>query len=440
MAGASSISSRLFMSESRPVRLACFFLYYFCQGLPVGLTAVALPAWLAANGAATADVAAIVATAYLPWSFKFVLAAVMDRYSYLPMGRRRLWLIIAQFLMMAGFLIAAIVAPGPDDVELLIYVTFMVMAGAAMQDVAVDGLAVDILPEADQGTASAVMFGGQSVGRAGAGAGAGFGLQFLGSQTTFLLFLPVIALMIVLAIVVRERPGEKRLPWSRGQASAETLAVQAQDWLAIFRITLRSMVKRDSFVLLGSAGLSRTAEGLLLPLWPILATTYLAYQTGSYSGMISTVDFSMALVAIVAGSFMTTRLGPRMASALVLMAFAALGAFILLGQDLWTIGAVFVGMSCILSLLSTLTSINSNPLRMQLSDKRVAATQFTIYNSLSNLPVSFGATLLVWLGGAEELALVMGTFIVLMLASAALMLVLRIGGAPVRAELVPRVD
>lgn len=440
MAAAAITSSWLVMSENKPVRLSCFFLFYLCQGLPVGLTAVALPAWLAANGAATADVAAIVATAYLPWSFKFVVAAVMDRYSYLPMGRRRLWLIIAQFLMMAGFLIAAMVAPGPDDVELLIYVTFMVMAGAAMQDVAVDGLAVDILPEADQGTASAVMFGGQSVGRAGAGAGAGFGLQFLGSQTTFLLFLPIIALMIVLAIAVRERPGERRLPWTRGQASAETLAVQAQDWLAIFGITLRSMLKRDSFVLLGSSGMSRTAEGVLLPLWPILATTYLAYETSSYSGMISTVDFIMALVAIVTGAYMTTRLGPRMASALVLLAFAALGMFLLLGQDLWIIGTVFVGLSCVWSLLSTLTSINSNPLRMQLSDKRVAATQFTIYNSLANLPVSFGATLLVWLGGAEQLALVMGAYIGLMLVSAAVMLTLRIGGAPARPELVPRVN
>src|SRR5688572_10275012 len=216
-------ATRLVMSDSRAVRLVCFFLYYFCQGLPVGLTVVALPAWLAGSGAPAADVAAIVATAYLPWSFKFVIATVMDRYAYLPMGRRRLWLILSQLLMMAGFMIAAVIAPTAADVELLIYVTFLVMAGAAMQDVAVDGLAVDILPEEEQGPASSVMFGGQAVGRAAAGAGAGVALQYYGSQVAFLCFLPVIALMVIVAIAVRERPGERRLPWSAGETAPASL-------------------------------------------------------------------------------------------------------------------------------------------------------------------------------------------------------------------------
>ncbi len=36
----------------------------------------------------------------------------------------------------------------------------------------------------------------------------------------------------------------------------------------------------------------------------------------------------------------------------------------------------------------------SNPLRMRLRDKRIAATQFiTLYSSLANLPVPLGASL-----------------------------------------------
>ncbi len=52
--------------------------------------------------------------------------------------------------------------------------------------------------------------------------------------------------------------------------------------------------------------------------------------------------------------------------------------------------------------------ITANPLRMQLSDPRVAAAQFTIYNSLANLPVSFGsATVFVWLGATGDLTTTM---------------------------------
>src|SRR5688500_4275125 len=166
-------AQRLVLSENRGVRLFSFFLLYFGQGLPLGFSQIAFPAWLVANGAEETAVAAVIATAFLPWSFKFIPAALMDRYAYLAMGRRRAWLIAAQLLMVAGFGIAALIAPGPDDLGVILYIVFLIGTGSAIQDVAVDGLAVDILREEEQGTASAFMFGGQSVGRAAAGAAAG---------------------------------------------------------------------------------------------------------------------------------------------------------------------------------------------------------------------------------------------------------------------------
>jgi PAT family beta-lactamase induction signal transducer AmpG len=211
------------LSESKVLRLFSFFLLYIGQGLPLGVSTVAFPAWLVANGASEADVAAIIATAFLPWSFKFVPAAVMDRYAYLAMGRRRAWLILAQLLMVAGFAIAALAAPGSDDLQLILYVIFLIGAGSAIQDVAVDGLAVDILPETEQGTASSFMFGGQVVGRALAATAAGFGLQY-GSRATFLFFLPVILLITLYVVFLRERPGEapslERGPCAPGQSHA----------------------------------------------------------------------------------------------------------------------------------------------------------------------------------------------------------------------------
>jgi len=433
-------ASRLVLSESSKLRLFSFFFLYFGQGLPLGLSVIALPAWLAANGAPAADVAAIGATAYLPWSFKWIPAALMDRYSYLPMGRRRLWLIASLLLMMAAFALAAVFAPGVDDVQLLIAIVFMLGAGAAIQDVAVDGLAVDILPEREQGTASSFMFGGQTVGRAAAGAGSGTLLYYFGSQVTFLAFLPVIAAILVYAIVLRERPGEKRFPWSEGRTAPENEVRHVGEWLKILAVTFRSLIKRDSLVLVGSAMLQRTGEGVILVLWPILATTFLTFNEATYSQTISTVDFVMALSAIAVGSFLTLKLGPKRSAMLVFTVQAAMCAFVMLGREYWLTTWVFVGLLCLQTICSTLSSICTNPLRMQLSDPRVAATQFTIYNSVSNLPVSFGATMFAYMGGAEELALVMGVAIALFVGGAVVLSFIGIGQAPVKAEPVPRVD
>jgi PAT family beta-lactamase induction signal transducer AmpG len=428
------------LSESRPLRLFSFFFLYFGQGLPLGINTVALPAWLAANGAPDADVAAIVATAYLPWSFKFLPAALMDRYAYLAMGRRRLWLISAQLIMMLAYLIAAIAAPGVEDIQLLIAISFLIGAGAAIQDVAVDGLAVDILPEREQGTASSFMFGGQTVGRAAAGAASGVLLFYFGSQATFLAFLPVIALVTLFAILLRERPGEKRFPWSRGAPSPVNLDRQVADWLRILLTTLKSLFRRDSLVLVLSSVAQRIGEGMLAPLFPILATSFLLMNEASYSGTISTIDLVMALAAIAAGSFLTLKMGAKRAAMLVFMAEAAMCVFILFGRELWTAMSVFIVLLGVQSILATLSSITTNPLRMQLSDPRVAATQFTIYNSLGNLPVSFGATLFAWLGGSAKLAMVMAVAIALFVIGTLILAMIRVGGTHAETEPVPRVD
>jgi len=430
----------LVLSESRPLRYFSFFLLYLGQGLPLGVSQVALPAWLVANGANEAAVAAIIATAFLPWSFKFIPAAIMDRYAYLPMGRRRAWLIAAQLLMVLGFALAAVLAPGPDDLQLILYIVFLIGAGSAIQDVAVDGTAVDILPDEEQGTASAFMFGGQTVGRALAGAASGFGLQYFGSQATFLFFTPVILLITLYVVVMRERPGEKRFPWSDGTASPVNLERHVGAWWPIFRTTIKSLLLIDSLKLLGAAALSRCASGVFSALWPIIAVAMVGFTTAGYSSMISTTDLVMAIVSIGIGSFLTTRIGPRRASVLVYTTYAILALFVLYGQSLWIASAVFIGMSAVWSMHDTLTSICTNPLRMQLSDPQVAATQFTIYNSLSNLPVSLGATLFAVLGGTREMTSVLWVAAALLLSGAVVYGWMTAGSRHTEAEAVPVVD
>lgn len=430
----------LILSENKILRFISFFILYFGQGLPLGIATVAMPAWLAANGAPDADVAAIVATAYLPWSFKWIPAALMDRYAYLPMGRRRAWLILAFGLMLAGYSIAAFTAPGVDDIQVLVAITFLLGAGSAIQDVAVDGLAVDILPDREQGPASSFMFGGQATGTALSGAAAGYLLFAYGSQVAFLAYLPVIILLMAYAVILRERPGEKRFPWSRGTTSQVNLDRHVGAWLPILGVTLKSLIKRDSLVYVASAVGYRTAGGILTPMFPILATTVLTFNEATYSATVSTVDLFVALAAIAVGSFLTLRLGAKWSAIVTFACLAGVAAFIMLGREFWQITAVFVGMYAFYSLCTTLSSITTNPLRMQLSDPRVAATQFTIYNSISNLPVSLGATLFAVLGGSEALASVMAVAIGLFVTSIVILTFLRIGERHVEVDPVPVIN
>lgn len=416
------------LSENRVYRFVTFFLLYFGQGLPLGVSTIGMTAWMAANGAADVDVALVAATAYLPWSFKFLPAFVMDRYAWLPMGRRRAWLIAAQALMLGAFALAAFKAPSVDDVELLVTITFLIGAGSAIQDVAVDGLAVDIVPAREQGTACSFMFGGQATGRAVAGAGSGTLFFLYGSQVTFLAFLPVILLITAYAIFMKERPGERRLPWSEGSAHPVNIERQAENWGQLLVTAIKLMVRRDSILLISASALQRTAEGMLLPLMPILAVTFLMWNEAQYSQTASTSDLLMALTAIAVGSFLTLRLGAKWAAMLIFCCQALLCSFIWLGQGAWTTPAIFIVMLATYQLLVVLSSICTSPMRMQLSDPRAAAAQFTLYNSLGNLPVSFGsATMFVMLGGSANLPMVMGVAIALLLMATLILSLVRVG-------------
>jgi len=391
----------LILSESRNLRLFSFFLFYVSQGIPYGITTTALPIWVAANGGSSEQVASVIAVAYLPWSWKFIVAALIDRYTWLAMGRRRVWLIGSQVLMTAGFVGAAALAPGPTDIDVLLVVTFMIMAGGATQDVAVDGLAVDILPEKEQGTASSFMFGGQATGGALAAMGAAAGLQYLGSATTFLLFLPALLIPTIYAVVLRERPGEKRFPWSEGQAARINVERVAEDWLVILKVTLRSLLRGASLHYVAAQSLQRMAMGILLPMLPLLATRFIGMDETGYGSMASSMDLATAVIGIGVGSYLTARFGPRHAVVMVVGLFITAVIFLIAGRTLWGTPGGFTATYAVIALAMLLVTACSNPLRMQLCDPRVSATQFTIYNSLANFPVSIGATLFAVMGGVE---------------------------------------
>ncbi len=58
--------------------------------------AIAMPAWLAAQGADAGDIGSYLAVIYLPWAFKLIVGPLMDRYQFPAMGSRRAWVLVAQ--------------------------------------------------------------------------------------------------------------------------------------------------------------------------------------------------------------------------------------------------------------------------------------------------------------------------------------------------------
>jgi len=404
------------LAESRRLRLFALFLLYVAQGVPIGLFWFAIPAWMAANGADARDVAYVLGLTALPWSLKLAKGFFMDRYTFLAMGRRRVWLIGAQLVMIVLLVACAVIGPEVKDIALLAAVGFAVNLATTFQDVAVDGLAVDIMEEDERARAAGMMFGGQMIGMSLATALSGAAIVAYGPGAAYLLSALFIACVIMFVIVTAERPGERLLPWSSGRASAVNQAVQATRWWPILKSTWTAILRPISLLWLPIVLIKGVQFGLLTGATPLIATGSAGWSEGEVTALVGTGQLIAGIAGMTIGGYAGDRLGAKWATILAYGCWLALNMVMLLTQPLWADDRFLTAFVIAWLLLDTLVTIATIPTSMRLCDRTVAATQFTLYMALSNFGITLSAGLL---GFAEEVGGIAGLFGLLALANVA---------------------
>ncbi len=132
-------------------RLAAVAIQSFASGLPLGLVWIALPAWLTYRGVDIKTVG-LFSLSQAPWTFKFLWAPLMDRYSPGVLGRKRSWMIVSQLFLLGGIAYLATQSVSPR-VGLVAAIALFIAFWSASQDIAIDGYAVEVLQPAEMGTA-----------------------------------------------------------------------------------------------------------------------------------------------------------------------------------------------------------------------------------------------------------------------------------------------
>lgn len=400
----------MYLTAHRYLRIASFTLFYLAQGLPIGIISIALPAWLAEQGAAPAQIAAFVAISGLPWGFKLFAGPLMDRFSFLAMGRRRPWVILAQGGLLGAMCLMGTTPDPVNNLTLLTWLAFCVNACAAIQDVAVDGMAIDVLPEDERGRANAFMAFGQVAGYSGSAAVAAWALVNFGLMGATWMLATGVLFIFAWSILVRERQGERLLPWSEGGASDRSIALQATDWTSIFSNLLRVMFLPASLLLIVVTLFWRIQAGFWITATPIIVVSDLGYASTDYSNWTATAGFVAACSGLVFGPLID-KTGTRTLLLCALFGLVGLHLSVYLLTDLWSISWFPLAVLFADSFLSQIAFICFIALHMNICWDRVSATQFAIYMAWANLARSIGA----WIYGqaspwleTPEVFLVMG--------------------------------
>lgn len=365
------------LRRSRSARWTTFGALYFAQGVPLGFVSLALPIELA-DRVDQSTISSLLAIAILPWSLKVFAAPLVDRFALVPRaGRRRPWILLAQ-LFMALTILALLVTPAASVAFAAL--VFLHNVGAALQDVATDALAVDVLSAKERGKANSVMWGAKAAGVALGGAPLSWLGNWVGFEWTFVV--QFILLMAVAGLVLVVREGEAPRGGAESTFSLPELA--------------RSFATRATFAGLVLALVVMTASDLTGALVVPMLRTELGWSEGDVQLRVGTYVVVAGVVSAIFGGVIVDRYGRRLtlASAVVVIALVHLALVIspelrhsMNAMTLWFAVrgiATTVAMTALITLL------------MDVTNPKVGATMVTAYFSLANLNTVWAAAL----GGA----------------------------------------
>lgn len=396
-AGAATLSRIPAFSDGGFVRLMLGTLLYLAQGFPQGVVFYAIPTWLGANGQSAVVVGAAASAASLPWMLKFMVGAVMDRYTWLPMGRRRPWLIGAQSLIGIAFLTFALISPLPSQVTLVLGLTFLISSLTTIQDVALDALVIDLTPPGEMGRMNSFMFAGKLLGIAGGMAIAGYFMQYHSIGAAMVAMFVLFAIPASASIAILERPGERRLPWTPGRTSVESAAISPKAWLPIFRIALVTLFRRNTLLVIGMLILYGVHQTLFEQGTNLFYIRQLGWGEGQIGGINAVYNLLSAGISLTVGAMLIDRVGPRhMALIAGTTAGVTLGLFAAT-HELWQTPAILAIM-LVANLSVTLFYLSFLVLAMRVSAAEVAATSFALIVATHSLGSTFGG----WLLGYTE--------------------------------------
>jgi PAT family beta-lactamase induction signal transducer AmpG len=392
-------------------RLVAFFFLYVTEGIPLGFAATAIATQLRRQDVGPAEIGAFVASFYLPWAFKWAFGPFIDVFVSERLGKRRAWIVGTQIMLIVTLLVC-MGLDLPSQLGVLTGILLIHNSFGAMQDVAIDALAVSTLHEDERGLANGVMFGGAAIGTALGGSGVLFLMPLIGLKGGFLFVAGCIALVTVfIALPLRETPTPEH------ERRGSGLRAAGVEMVRFASEAFRSFVgTRGAFAALLMCLLPAGAMSLGLALQSNLAVEIgMSDDTVAWLSLWSQV---VSAACMVFGGLLSDKLGRRRMLVIyfVLMSLPVLYLMQVLQQHGWimpvsqaagaakpVVPAALITAMWVATLAYAvgqgLMYGTRSAICMDVTNPAVAATQFTAYMALSNLAISYSAT---WQGIAIE--------------------------------------
>ena len=386
-------------------RLTAFSLLYLSEGIPFGFSAIAITAYLRQQGVGLTEIGVFTASLYAPWGFKWAWAPLVDLVRIQKWGHRRTWIVFAQCMMIATLGLIWFLDPGAN----LPFLTMLIAIHnvfAATQDIAIDALAVQVLPPKERGVANGFMFGASYLGQTIGGSGALWVAGAFGFQVSFPFILLMLALILGLVTLRLQEPVIEEAATKVGQG-LKVVLTEAGHRLKVFFVDLyQGFFRSGRGPLIGVFFAAMPGGALALGL--ALGST-MQVDLGMDETQIANLNLWTTIVAAlgcIVGGWVSDRIGHRKMLA-VWYALTTLPTFYLSGQFTGAAGMdgvtipEYYRIAIIYNFFSGLVQGTAIAVFMGLTSPLVAGTQFTGYMALKNIVYSYSS---LWQGRMADAA------------------------------------
>jgi MFS transporter, PAT family, beta-lactamase induction signal transducer AmpG len=381
------------LSDSAFLRYFNFSALYFAEGLAQGMLFVGIPAWMAMQGKSPSEIGKFAVACSVPWTFKFIVAPLMDRYTYLPMGRKRPWVLLGHLGLMLSIIAFAFVPDPLNNLNTFFAAAFLVSSFGAIQDAAGDAMAVDVVPADQQARANGYMQGSRMVGSSLALVLCSWILNKYSFEASMLTLFFLVALITIVPVVLREQRGEKILPFTRGEASETSQKLQISNWAVILKALYNVFKLRNSLLVVILLFITQGAYNFFETLLPIFAVKITGWTNVLYSQVFATADLIGGITGMLLGGYLIEKFGKKRMINIYFLLIMSLVLALNFAGTYWQNTDMLKGFIITYRLLNAFAKIGVFAIAMQCCSKNISASQFTIFMTMGAMGSIAGAFL-----------------------------------------------
>jgi len=350
------------IKKHRFLKYILFFNLYFAEGLMIAITTVVTSLYLREQGVSIPITTLIVGIVNIPWILKFIWGPIVDY--FIKFGRKT-FIIFGGILSVIAMLVASIVNPGVSLIPFAILI-FTSHIGIGFIDVSTDAWAIDVSTEKDRGKINGSMFAGQysawAIGAAilpfiGSNFGYGYAYFTNGIIILFLLIFPFII--------------------------KETLKLKIRQ--KIIPIIKKEFKKKTTLLVALFSPLVFMNEGMLSFIMPIFMRDSLGLGDVQIGLIAAILPLTLAIGSIV-GGLTTDKVGRKKTLYVLLFLSAIFTASLILASNWWKLSIIYGIIGFLMGGHSTV----SCALFMDVTNPRIAATQYGIFTGIANIGLNGG--------------------------------------------------